>query len=106
LLEEHFGLPHPDLPEEPAPAAAIGVLHFLLIPEQAVDTVVRELRELALGEVEVLDERLGGIADVEVFQPGRVADLRASADEVEATLTELAERHGGEYDGHEWALPN
>jgi hypothetical protein len=81
------------------------VRHFLLVPEQAVDSVVRELRELALGEVEVLDEHLGGIADIEVLQPGRAGDLQASADEVEAKLTTLAERHGGEYDGREWALP-
>jgi Immunity protein 26 len=72
---------------------------------RAVEEVVRHLRALRLGEVEVPDQREGGIADLEVFQRGPVEDLRASADEVEATLTALAERHGGEYDGREWALP-
>ncbi len=103
-MADAVGVQLPD-DEELEVAVEEGVRHFLLIPEQAVAAVIRELRGLALGEVEVLDEHLGGITDVELIQHGSVADLQASADEVEATLTALAERHGGEYDGREWALP-
>jgi hypothetical protein len=79
-----------------------GVRHFLLIPRSATREIRRQLTELGLEDVEVLDER-NGLVDVVVVQRG--VALRESIDEMETRLTAIAQSVGGQYDGLEWAVP-
>lgn len=101
-LEELIGVPH-HVKEDKSPEE--GARHFLLIPRWSADDAVREVSELGIGDVKVLENRADAITRVEVFQLATVATIRPLADEAAATLTALAERHGGEYEGVEWWLP-
>lgn len=107
VLRDHLGVPRESgRDDELELVVEEGVRHFLLIPRKAVDDVRRELSKLGFGDVSLLEEREGGIADVEVYERGSVEALQSSVDGVEARLSALAERHSGEYDGREWALPS
>ena len=68
-----------------------GVRHFLLIPRSATDEIRRQLTELGLEEVEVLEER-HGLVDVVAVQRGEIDALRAGVDEMETSLTAIAQR--------------
>jgi hypothetical protein len=95
------------LPEEAEPTVTVeeGVLFVLSVPPGAVDEVCRELAALGLTNVDVGEEQ-DGMVDVEIFQAGKVADLRPSVVATEGELSALASRAGGEFDGLVWALPS
>jgi hypothetical protein len=103
FLLRAFGLAHSlAAGEDHNPAEAKSVRHFLLVPPAVVHRVRRRLDELGFQETEVL------AGDFEDLVSVVIHDVRTcrggNVDEIEATLSLVAESVSGRYDGTEWIV--